>query len=72
MEQTNNREKDIEELFRDLDETLQQLEKKETSLEDSFRLYQKGVLLLKECGEKIDAVEKKMLLMNGDGTFREF
>jgi len=27
---------------------------------------------LNECSQKIDRVEKKMLQMNEDGTFREF
>ena len=38
----------------------------------SFRLYKEGMELLNECSQKIDRVEKKMLQMNEDGTFREF
>ena len=41
-------------------------------LEDSFALYQKGMELLKECGSKIDTVEKKMLKLNEDGELSEF
>ena len=44
----------------------------DVSLEDSFRLYKEGMELLNECSQKIDRVEKKMLQMNEDGTFREF
>ena len=44
----------------------------ETSLEESFALYKKGMELLKYCSEKLDTVEKKMLQINEDGTFSEF
>lgn len=66
------KELDIETIFKSLDETVSQMEKRETSLEESFRLYQEGIRLLRECSSRIDTVEKKMLQMNGDGTFSEF
>ena len=31
-----------------------------------------GMTLLKSCNEKIDTVEKKILIMNGDGGLDEF
>lgn len=55
-----------------LDQMLETLESSDVSLEDSFRLYKEGMELLNECSQKIDRVEKKMLQMNEDGTFREF
>ena len=48
------------------------LESREISLEDSFTMYQHGMELLKQCSNKIDTVEKKMLQMDEDGTLREF
>ena len=51
---------------------LQKLESSDTSLEDSFRLYKKGMELLKYCSGRLDTVEKKMLQMDEDGTLREF
>lgn len=45
---------------------------KETPLEESFRLYRQGRELLKDLNGRLDTVEKKMLQMNEDGTFREF
>ena len=47
-------------------------EDKETPLEESFRLYRQGMELLKDLNGRLDTVEKKMLQMNEDGTFREF
>ena len=37
-----------------------------------FRLYRQGMELLKDLNGRLDTVEKKMLQMNEDGTFREF
>lgn len=62
----------IEEAFGRLDELAEKLEDRETSLEDSFQLYSKGMELLKYCSSKLDTVEKKMLQMNEDGTLSEF
>lgn len=62
----------LEESFDRLEEILTTLEDGEISLEDSFALYQKGMALVKSCNEKIDAVEKKILIMNEDGGLHEF
>ena len=62
----------IEETFGELDLLAQKLEDRETPLEESFRLYRQGMELLKELSGRLDTVEKKMLQMNEDGTFREF
>lgn len=72
MSQEKDREKSIEEVFEQLDKTVAKLESREISLEDSFRLYAEGMELLRYCNEKIDTVEKKMLLMSENGEFREF
>mgnify|MGYP000320304279 FL=1 len=65
-------EKPLEEMFTELDLLAGKLEDRETSLEDSFRLYRQGMELLKLCSGKLDTVEKKMLQLNEDGTFSEF
>ena len=44
----------------------------ELSLEDSFALYHKGMDLLKKCSSTIDQVEKKMLVLDGEGETHEF
>ena len=71
-QQTTDNEKNIEDVFQELDVIAEKLESSDTSLEDSFRLYQKGMELLKYCSCKLDTVEKKMLQMDEDGTLREF
>ena len=62
----------VETAFQELDRLADRLEDQETSLEESFALYKKGMELLKYCSEKLDTVEKKMLQINEDGTFSEF
>ena len=71
-QQTTNNEKNIEDVFQELDVIAEKLESSDTSLEDSFRLYKKGMELLKYCSDRLDTVEKKMLQMDEDGTLREF
>lgn len=62
----------MEEVFEALEDVTAQLEKEQVSLEESFALYHKGMDLLKICNEKIDKVEKKMLILDEDGEQHEF
>ena len=47
------------------------MEEPEISLEESFSLYQQGVLQLKNCGTILDEVEKKMQILGEDGEMEE-
>lgn len=62
----------VEEIFDKLSIIVTKLESREISLEDSFRLYEEGMELLRLCNDKIDTVEKKMLQMNENGELSEF
>ncbi len=62
----------LEEAFAQLEEVTGLLEDETVSLEDSFRIYQKGMELLKYCNDSIDRVEKKVLVLNGEGKLDEF
>ncbi len=68
---TKKEELTLEEMLRALDEHIQELESEDISLEQSFHVYEKGMRLLKECNEKIDRVEKKVLELNADGSLQE-
>ena len=70
--ETQEKEPTLKECMQELDAILKALDGEEISLEDSFAMYQKGMTLLKICNEKIDTVEKKILIMNGDGGLDEF
>ena len=58
--------KTLEQSFEMLNQIVEQLEQEEVSLEDSFRLYQEGMKLLKECNDSIDKVEKKLIVLEED------
>ena len=62
----------LEEAFGMLDEITRSLEKEDISLEDSFSAYKKGMDLLKICNDKIDQVEKKVLVLNEEGGLDDF
>ena len=74
MEEKKNPEKEwsLEEAFARLDEIIEKLENRETTLEDSFNGYQEGMQLLKICNERLDTVEKKMLVLKDNGEAYEF
>lgn len=64
-------EKTLEQVFSELEYVINKLET-EDSLEESFKLYHQGMDMLKTCSEKIDKVEKQMLLLDEDGETHDF
>ena len=65
-------EESLEELFAKLDQVAKELESGDTSLEESFGLYQKGMEMLKLFNEKIDTVEKKVQVLEENGEIHDF
>jgi exodeoxyribonuclease VII small subunit len=57
--------KTIEMLFQELNGILADMNQDEISLEESFALYQNGIQLLKVCNDKIDRVEKQLMILDG-------
>lgn len=55
----------IEQTFAQLDELLEKLESPDTTLEESFACYEAGILLVRSCNDKIDKVEKQMIILQG-------
>ena len=68
----NKKEFNLEEAFLQLNQTIENLEREDISLEESFIEYQKGMELLKQCNDAIDKVEKKVLVLNEKGETDEF
>ena len=68
----NREEMTIDEAFLALDAIVEALEGREITLAESFQKYQEGMGLVKKCSEKIDAVEKKVLILNENGEAYEF
>lgn len=59
--------KSLEEVLAEVEDIIEKLQQRDVSLEDSFLLYQQGIEKLKCCNEKIDTVEKKLLILNEEG-----
>ena len=57
------RELTIEETFKELESVLERMETQEISLEESFACYEKGMKLVKYCNDKIDKVEKQIMVL---------
>ncbi|MDO5776327.1 MAG: exodeoxyribonuclease VII small subunit [Eubacteriales bacterium] len=54
----------IEESLEQIDEILNRMEAKETGLEESFRLYERGLKLIKDAEAGIDKIEKEIRILN--------
>lgn len=53
--------KSLETAFEELEQLITRLEDKDIPLEESFKLYNEGMKLLKHCNDSIDKVEKKLI-----------
>lgn len=62
----------LEETFAGLEDVIRKMEQGDVSLEESFQLYHKGMDMLKSCNDKIDKIEKKMLILDEEGAAYEF
>lgn len=71
-DQREQQEQTLEEAFVRLDQILEKLSDRDTALEESFQVYAEGTKLLKYCNEKLDKVEKKMLMLSEEGELNEF
>ena len=58
------RELTIEETFKELESVLERMETQEISLKESFACYEKGMKLVKYCNDKIDKVEKQIMVLS--------
>ena len=62
------KEKSVEETFQELEEIIRKLESGESSLEESFKYYEAGMKLVKSFNDKIDKVEKQIIVLEGEGA----
>lgn len=68
----DKKEETLEEMFTQLESVIKTMEQGDVSLEETFDLYYKGMNMLKSCNDKIDKVEKKMLILDDKGEVHEF
>lgn len=69
---SGGKEPSLEEAFQELESIIERMQQREVTLEESFALYEQGIRKLKFCNQKIDRVEKQMLLLNGQGELEPF
>lgn len=72
MEKEDKQEASLETMFQELSSIIEKMQERDVTLEESFSLYERGMRKLKLCNEKIDTVEKKMLLLNQQGELEAF
>ncbi|MCI9075110.1 MAG: exodeoxyribonuclease VII small subunit [Dorea sp.] len=61
----------LEQVIGRLEQVISDMEE-ETALEESFRMYHQGMELLRACNDKIDRVEKQILILDEEGGTDEF
>lgn len=62
----------LEERFLNIENILDQMEKGDISLDQSFELYKKGLGEIKAANELLDTVEKEMIVLTASGDLEEF
>lgn len=65
------KEMSLEENFDRLEELIGVLADADVSLEDAFHAYGQGIAILKECNDQIDRIEKKVMVLTGEGELEE-
>lgn len=73
MAENNKKEISFEEALERLNEIVKALEHSDAPLDDSLKLFEEGVALIKRCNNQIDLAETKIkqLVRSSDGTFEE-
>ena len=66
-----NNESTLDQVLMELDQILNNMEQ-ENSLEETFRMYHKGIDLLKTCNDKIEKIEKQIQILDEEGNTHEF
>jgi len=63
--------KTLETAFDELKEIIGQLEQDDVTLDQSFKLYNEGMKLLKYCNDSLDKVEKDIIILSENGESNE-
>lgn len=68
-----NKQISFEDASKELEEIVNALEKGEASLDDSLKMFERGVFLTKQCFQELENAEQKVMLLTkkADGAFTE-
>ena len=72
MENKNKLELNFEEALGEIDSIVSKLEGGQLTLDESLVMFQRGMELMRFCGEKLDAAEKKLkiIIEGAEGEFK--
>lgn len=70
MGNTEREEVSLEDMFADVEQLIAHMEE-EISIDEAFEAYEQGMKTLKKCNDKIDKIEKKILVLNEQGDLEE-
>ncbi|MDE7436358.1 MAG: exodeoxyribonuclease VII small subunit [Lachnospiraceae bacterium] len=62
----------LEDMLQEIEDLIAHMEEDDISLDEAFEAYQQGMKKLKSCNERIDCIEKQMLVLNEQGELEEF
>ncbi len=66
------KERSLEEMFGEIEDVIEKLEDPDVPIDDAFIRYENGMKILKECNDKLDRIEKKVLVLSENGELNEF
>ena len=58
----------IEETMEELEAIIEKMEDRESTLEESFACFETGMKLVKECSQRIDKVEKRIMVLSEENV----
>ena len=70
-ERSKEKKLSIEESFEYLDEALEKIEDEDLPLEEAFAVYGGAMKVLKDCAKQIDSVEKKVKVIEKNGSLSD-
>lgn len=62
----------LEDMLQEIEKLIAHMEQDDISLDEAFEAYEQGMKKLKSCNERIDRIEKQMLVWNEQGELEEF
>lgn len=62
----------LEDMFTEIEKIIKDLEDRDISIEKAIGRYEEGMKLLARCNDRIDGIEKKVMVLSKDGTADEF
>ena len=57
----------LEDSFESLEKIINNLENGQLSLDESFKMYNEGIKLIKNCNIQLDKVEKQIIILDKNG-----